>query len=174
MYKNLRLNLGAFAILAMSVTFFSSSAVAQGRALAKVDIDKDTKIVLTIISEDKKIKLTLADIKALPQKTFFSKSPWYPGRLKMQGPLLRDLISKYQLKGEVISALGLDDYKTKIPVSDSFEYDIILAHSANDFQLTVKTKGPLWVAYPFDDRPELQAYKHYERSIWQLKTLTFK
>jgi hypothetical protein len=150
------------------------NAFAQGRSLAKVDNPIESKVVLTLISQDKPIKLTMADIKALPQKTFFSKSPWYPGRMKMTGPLIRDVLTKYKLKGEIIEALALDDYKTKIPISDVMKYDIVLVHTSNDFPLTVKTKGYLWVAYPFDDNPELQSYKHYERSIWQLKTFTIR
>ena len=147
---------------------------AQGRSLSKVDDLPDSKIVLTLIGENKKFKLTIADIQELPQHTFFSKSPWYPGRMKMTGPFIRDVLAKYKLKGEVIDALGLDDYKAQIPVADILKYDVVLVHTANDFRLTVKTKGPLWIAYPFDDWPELQSYKHYERSVWQLKTLTLK
>jgi hypothetical protein len=162
-------------LILLIVNIFSiQSASAQGRSLAKVDVDIDTKVILTLVSQEKKIKLTMTDIKELPQHTFFSKSPWYPGRVKMTGPLIRDLLSKYKLNGEVIEALALDDYKAKIPIVDVLKYDILLAHTANDFPLKVKTKGPLWVAYPFDENPELQVYKHYERSIWQLKVMTIR
>ena len=151
-----------------------NNALARGRSLAKVDAIHNGKVVLNLINEGRNIKLSMADIKALPQHTFFSKSPWYQGRIKMTGPLIRDVLFKYKIKGEIIEAQALDDYKTKIPISDVFKYNIVLAHTSNDFPLTVKTKGPLWVVYPFDDNPELQAYKHYERSIWQLKTFTIR
>ena len=166
--------LGLTLLLFLMLIYPLENAFSQGRSLAKVDSQNNAKVVLTLISQDKPIKLTMADIKALQQQTFFSKSPWYPGRMKITGPLIRDVLSKYKLKGEFIEALALDDYKTKIPISDVMKYDVILAHTSNDFPLTVKTKGPLWVAYPFDDNPELQTYKHYERSIWQVKTFTIK
>jgi hypothetical protein len=51
---------------------------------------------------------------------------------------------------------------------------MILAHQINDEAIPVKTKGPLFVVYPFDSYPELQAKRYYERSIWQLKALTVK
>lgn len=173
MKRSRRLMMSCFVYGALSPGVFRS-AWSQGRSLAKVDVEVDSKIILTLIHHDQKIKLSMADIKALPQYTFFSKSPWYPGRMKMTGPLIRDLLAKYQFQGETIEALALDDYKAKIPISDVAKYNILLAHTSNDFPLTVKTKGPLWVAYPFDDFPELQTYKHYERSIWQLKSMTIR
>jgi hypothetical protein len=35
----------------------------------------------------------------------------------------------------------------------------------------VRTKGPLFIVYPFDAAKELQSSTYYERSIWQLKAI---
>jgi hypothetical protein len=48
---------------------------------------------------------------------------------------------------------------------------MILAHQMDGQTLTAKNKGPLFVVYPYDSKPELQTVKFYERSIWQLKSI---
>ena len=35
----------------------------------------------------------------------------------------------------------------------------------------VREKGPLFVMYPFDERPELRTSVHFSRCIWQLKSI---
>jgi len=153
-------------LLAFSTLFFLPLSHAQ-----KSDADK---IVLTINGKDKKHTLSMAALKALPQQTFVTKTPWYPDSVKLSGPLLRDVLALAKVKGTDISAIALDDYKVQIPMSDAQQYDMILAHKINDETIPVKTKGPLFVVYPYDSKPELQALRFYERSIWQLKALTVK
>lgn len=155
-----------WALLAVSTLIFSPLIQAQ-----KSDADK---VVLTINGKDKKHTLSMAAIKALPQQSFVTKTPWYPDSVKFSGPLLRDVLALTKVKGTDISAIALDDYKVQIPMSDAQQYDMILAHKINDESIPVKTKGPLFVVYPYDSKPELQALRFYERSIWQLKALTVK
>jgi hypothetical protein len=76
-----------------------------------------------------------------------------------------------KVKGSVIHATALDDYRASIPFSDAQDYDVILAHQMNGETLTPKNKGPLFIVYPYDSKPELQTVRFYERSIWQLKSL---
>lgn len=110
-------------------------------------------------------------IKSLPQRTFESQTPWYKDSVTFTGPLLRDVLAAAKVKGEVIHAVALDEYQAKIPFSDAQDYDVILAHQINGETLTPKNKGPLFVVYPYDSKPELQSVRFYERSIWQLKAL---
>jgi len=110
-------------------------------------------------------------LKSLPQRTFQSKTPWYKDSVTFTGPLLRDVLAAAKAKGEWMHAVALDEYQAKIPFSDAQEYDVILAHQINGETLTPKNKGPLFVVYPYDSKPELQSVRFYERSIWQLKAL---
>lgn len=110
-------------------------------------------------------------IKSLPQRSFTSKTPWYKDAVTFTGPLLRDVLAAAKAKGETIHAVALDEYQAKIPFSDAQDYDVILAHQINGETLTPKNKGPLFVVYPYDSKPELQSVRFYERSIWQLKAL---
>ena len=113
----------------------------------------------------------MASLKKLPQKTFTTQTPWFKEPVTFTGPLLRDVLANAQLKGKMLDAVALDDYKSKIPVSDMMNFDVILAHSINGEQLTPKNKGPLFIVYPFDSKKELQAVLYYQRCVWQLKSL---
>lgn len=109
--------------------------------------------------------------KNLPQHSFVTQTPWYKKPVKFTGPLLRDVLAAVKVKGLVIHAVALDDYQASIPFSDATQFDVILAHTMDGQALTPKNKGPLFVVYPYDSKPELHAVRFYERSVWQLKAL---
>lgn len=115
--------------------------------------------------------LDLAMLRALPQVTFTTLTPWDDKPLKFTGPLLRDVLTLVKAQGQLLKTRALNDYRVDIPVGDVHRYNVILAHSINDQPLTVRTKGPLFVVYPFNQHPELQHKTYYERSIWQLKAI---
>jgi hypothetical protein len=37
--------------------------------------------------------------------------------------------------------------------------------------MAVRDKGPLFIMYPFDRRPDLRNAVYYSRCVWQLKAL---
>ena len=87
------------------------------------------------------------------------------------GPLIRDVLASAKLKGTALSAVGLDEYKAKMPFSDTEKFDVILAHSVNGEPMSAKYKRPLFIVYPYDSKKELQTVLYYQRSVWQLKAL---
>lgn len=113
----------------------------------------------------------LAMLEALPQRSFVTSTPWYKEPTKFTGPLLRDVLSAAKAQGVTLEATALNDYKTSIPVDDARQFDVIVAHRINDKPISVRTKGPLFIIYPFDTTLELKASKYYGRSAWQLKSL---
>lgn len=114
----------------------------------------------------------LAMLEALPQRTFVTNTPWDKQPTKFTGPLLRDVLAAAKANGKSLTAVALNDYKTTIPVEDAQQYDVLVAHRINDQPISVRTKGPLFIIYPFDSKPELKNSKFYGRSAWQLKSLT--
>ncbi|MBL7090001.1 MAG: molybdopterin-dependent oxidoreductase [Acidovorax sp.] len=113
----------------------------------------------------------LAMLEALPQRSFVTSTPWYKEPTKFTGPLLRDVLAAAKASGVALEAMALNDYKTSIPMEDARQFDVIVAHRINDQPISVRTKGPLFIIYPFDTTPELKAAKYYGRSAWQLKSL---
>lgn len=116
----------------------------------------------------------MAMLQALPQHSFTTQTPWYAEPVKFTGPLLPDVLAAAGAKGEGITAIALNDYRTEIPFSDALKYDLIVATLMNDQPMPVREKGPLFLVYPFDSKAELQAATFYNRSAWQLRALQIK
>jgi hypothetical protein len=116
----------------------------------------------------------LAMIEKLPQKTFSTMTPWDKQPIEFTGPLLRDVLAAAKASGTTIKAVALNDYQTSIPLDDAQKFDVILAHKMNGKEIPVKTKGPLFIIYPFDSKAELRSTMYYERSAWQLKSLAIE
>lgn len=140
-------------------------------------VGRTEKIVLTVsgkISKPNAVMVrtyTLSQLEKLPQTTFTTKTPWYPQPVTMSGPLLRDILKDSGASGTKVMAIALDDYKAEIPLEDATKYDVIVAHRMNGKPMSVRERGPLFVIYPFDTAPELQAERYYFRSAWQLYRL---
>jgi hypothetical protein len=113
----------------------------------------------------------LAMIEKLPQQTFTTMTPWDKSPIQFTGPLLRDVLAAAKANGTTIKAAALNDYQTSIPIEDAKKFDVIVAHKMNGKSIPVRTKGPLFIVYPFDSKPELRATVFYERSAWQLKAM---
>jgi hypothetical protein len=116
----------------------------------------------------------LAMLEKLPQRSFTTMTPWDKQPIKFTGPLLRDVLAAAKATGTTIKAAALNDYQTSIPLADAQQFDVILAHKMNDADIPVKTKGPLFIVYPYDTKPELRSTVYYERSAWQLKSMAIE
>lgn len=108
------------------------------------------------------------------QHSLRTQTPWTDGRQSFEGPRLADILDRVGADGDTLLAIAQNDYAVEIPMSDAAEFGIILASRINGSALTLRTKGPLWVIYPFDADPVLEHERYYARSIWQLKKLTVR
>ena len=99
---------------------------------------------------------------------------WTEGLQVFEGIPLSDLIEALGAEGSVIAASALNDYTVEIPLSDAIPGGPILAYAQNGQPLSVRDKGPLWVVYPYDAKPEYQSEVIYARSIWQVKRMEFR
>lgn len=135
------------------------------------------KVVLTIsgqvsvVNDGKAAAFSMDMLGKLPQHTVSTKSPWYPAGAAFTGPLLRDVLAAAGAKGSKITAVALNDYKTTIPFEDALKHEVILARLMNGKPMPVRDKGPLFIVYPLDSKPELQSQVYYNRSAWQLSRL---
>lgn len=128
---------------------------------------------LSATNKGKRALFDMAMLEALPQKTFTTLTPWENQPIQFTGPLLRDVLAavKASPKRGNIQATALNDYRINIPVSDAEQFDVIMAVRMNGEPMSVRSRGPLFIVYPFDSRPELKSPTYYERSIWQLKSI---
>lgn len=111
---------------------------------------------------------------AMPATTIETQTPWTDGVTRFEGPLARDLMKRVGARGSRILATAINDYAVEIPIEDFENYPVILAMKMNGEVLHTRNKGPLWIIYPWSDRPELRSELVYGRSIWQVKELAVK
>jgi hypothetical protein len=138
------------------------------------------KVVLTIsgkVAEKNApagAQFDMAMLEKMPQQSFTTMTPWDKLPIRFEGPLLRDVLAAAKASGVTIKAAALNDYQSTIPLDDATKFDVILAHKMNGENIPVKTKGPLFIVYPYDSKPELRSSTYYERSAWQLKSLSIE
>ena len=119
-------------------------------------------------------QLDMAMLDKLPQVTVTTTTPWYDESKSFSGPLVRDLIKLLGAQGDMVKATALNDYSITIPLQDFEQYDVILATRLDGNTMSIREKGPIFVIYPFDDKPELVNETYYQRCIWQLNRLDFQ
>jgi hypothetical protein len=108
---------------------------------------------------------------SLPQRTFSTKTPWYPEAHQFTGPLLRDVLAAVGAQGQNLRAIAINDYKVDLPVADARKFDLVLARLMDGKPMPLRDKGPLFIVYPFDADESLRNERYYSRSAWQLKAL---
>ena len=112
-----------------------------------------------------------AMLAAMAQRTLNTQTPWHEGVKAFTGPLLRDVLGAVGAKGKTIRAIALNDYKVDIPFEDAGAIDVVMARLLDGKPMPVRDKGPLFIIYPFDDRPELRTPQYFSRCAWQLRTI---
>lgn len=114
---------------------------------------------------------SMAMLEALPQHSFTTMTPWASQPLQFSGPLLRDVLQAVDARGQQLVARALNDYSVQIPWQDAQQHDMLVATRMNGQPMSVRQRGPLFVVYPFDSKPELKSSTYIERSIWQLRAI---
>ncbi len=98
-------------------------------------------------------------------------TPWNSGPVLFEGVPLESLMQVLGATGSFVIAYALNDFTTRIPISDFKRFHPILALKRNGEYMPVRDKGPLFIVYPFDSDPELKQQIYYNRSAWQVARL---
>ena len=142
-------------------------------ALANPLPPPDGRVILTIsepgATEPARFDLGLID--TLPQRQTVTVTPWYEGPQTFSGPLLSDLMAAAGVSGSALRVIAINDYAATIPWTDIETIPVILAVRHNGATMSVRDKGPLFVIYPFDERPELRDEVYFSRSVWQVNRI---
>ncbi len=152
----------SFFILAMPALALDAPAGRVIVALSGQITDKN--VGETAVFDDKMLD-------ALPVHELKTTSPWYQGQKTFRGPLFRDLLAKVGGKGNKLVITALNDYAATVPYEDVMKYDVVLARYVDGKKLSVRDKGPLFMIYPFDDKPEIKNDVFFSRAVWQIKAI---
>lgn len=103
--------------------------------------------------------------------SFTTRTPWAPEPQTFRGIPLIALLDRVGItEGELI-ARASNDYRIAIPVSDAVKGGPLIAWEVDGRRLDLRSRGPLWLIYPFDSDARWKTERIYSSSIWQLHSL---
>ncbi|MBV8042800.1 molybdopterin-dependent oxidoreductase [Pluralibacter sp.] len=134
----------------------------------------EDKVVLTISGkigsngQGEPQKFSIADLEKMGSETIETTTPWYDGRMRFEGVSFNKLFDKVNAQGQTVKVIALNDYTISVPVDDLKKFNAILAYKRNGNFMPIRDKGPLFIIYPYDSKPELNNQVYYARSAWQV------
>jgi len=164
-----------FAFGVLLATFVSPGVLADARLDAPLGEPLLTVTGnIAVTNEGSGAVFDRAMLNALPQHRIATTTEWTDGVRQFEGPLLREVLAAVGAGGSIALATAVNDYSVEIPLQEVRDYPVILAMRMDGEELTLRTKGPLWVVYPRDDYSELQTSEMNSRWIWQLRSLEIR
>ncbi|MBO0905654.1 hypothetical protein [Jiella sonneratiae] len=158
-----------FAIAASALGPIGSAAARAG------DIDDPATDVLSVSdASGRSAHYSRQDLAALKQTRFETKAPWIEEPAVVEGPSVAELLRAFAPRAsyEAIAITALDDYLVKADVAQIVADDAVLAIRQGGAFLPVSKKGPAFLIFPFDDRPDLADKPHFGLCIWQIARIT--
>ena len=113
-------------------------------------------------------------LEGIGMTSFRTMTPWYTEPVVFEGVLMTTLMQRVQAKGETLVVTALNDYTSDIPIADFARFQPIIALKRNGAYMEVRDKGPLFIVYPYDSRPELRSQLFYSRSPWQVARMDIR
>ena len=158
--------------LTLAASLFAASFFSPAVAVADVDGLDPALEVMTVTYEDGSDRaeqvLTLEDLMALPRNGFETETVWTEGKQRFDGVWLRDLVSSLEINEGLLELSALNEYLVEFNVDELPESKALVAYLHNGAPMSARSKGPLWVVFPYDEGPEFQTELTYMLSIWQL------
>ncbi|CTQ53429.1 Oxidoreductase molybdopterin binding domain protein [Roseibium album] len=145
-----------------------------GSAATAEDIDKTVLTISGKISGEESVDLSIRQLTQLSRVSYTTSTPWHDGKVSFEGVLLGTLMKHVGATGENAEFIALNEYRSTLPVSDFKEHSPLLAYMKDGKYMTIRDKGPLFVIYPFDDKPELKTEVFFSRSVWQIRSIEFR
>ena len=116
-------------------------------------------------------KLTLDDLKALPQTEFSTTTVWTTGTQKFLGVEMHTLLEKIGATQADIELVAMNDYMFKVHGNDFKSGEGLLAYERNGKPMSAREYGPLWIVYNYDSDARFRNEVIYARSVWQLEKM---
>lgn len=157
------------------------SLVIAGPTLARAagaTLPKPTgKVILTVTGKidvfnvGKTAQFDRAMLESYGSSSFTTWTPWFNNPVTFSGLPMTKLMEVVRASGSTVVATALNDYETRIPISDFKRFNVLLAIKRDGKYMPISDKGPLFIVYPYDSNPQLKSQKYYSRSAWQLDRL---
>jgi hypothetical protein len=152
--------------LALAVPLAPASAESLPPPAGEVLLTVAGKIGLT--NGDGLARLDRAQLLAWGTDRLRTVTPWDDGEVTFEGVRGSRLLAALKADGSVVRCKALNDYSVDIPLVELREYAVLFALQRDGRPFSVRERGPVWVAYPWSQHPELDDRLRRQRSIWQL------
>lgn len=155
-----------------ALTLFLVALLAAAPAAA-LDVPKG-RVILTISgavaqpNREGSAVFDLSMLEGLGGRRVTMETPWTQGEVEFSGPFLREVLKAAGADGSRLIIRALNGYSAELPISDARDIDTILATRLDGKIMTVRTKGPSMLVYPFDQDRALYNEKYFARSVWQI------
>jgi hypothetical protein len=113
-------------------------------------------------------------LKTLPSRTLVTTTPWTKQAHSFTGVPLDALMAAVGAQGKTVTAYALNDYSVDIPIADGAELGALVVYLFDGEPMLASDRGPLWILYPFDEKPETQSETYYQRAVWNLYAMTVR
>jgi hypothetical protein len=166
---------GAAKLTGLALTITAVGA-AQAQALTK----PTSTVILTIsgliknTNNGKTAEFDMPMLEALGTISFTTKTPWYKDPVTFTGVPMSRLIETVGGHCNRLEVIALNDYRIEIPFEDFKNQPVILATKRDSAYMPVRDKGPLFIVYNYDSKPELHHQRFYSRSVWQVARMVVK
>jgi hypothetical protein len=154
---------------------FAALLLLAGINTASSESETSSKVILSIetaANPGKTIHFTRAELEKIGMATIRTSTPWHDGAQVFEGVPLANLMSAAGIRGNRLNILALNKYRSELPFEDLEKYKPILALKRGGQYMEVKDKGPLFIMYPFDEKPEIKTEQYYGRAAWQVRSMT--
>lgn len=159
------------AIVLAAVLAFGTEAGAEGLGVPSGTVVLEVTGRIGRTNAPGAARFDLAMLRALGAATIATSTPWTEGVPRFEGVPGRALLEAVGASGTTLVARAINDYAVEIPAEDLRDHGAFMAFAMDGKRLTARDKGPLWILYPFDARPELKAATYFSRSVWQVKSI---
>jgi hypothetical protein len=167
-------------LLVLGSAYLSITAIPSFTAQAEELGMPSGDIVLTIDGSigkknaEGRADFDLEMLRAFPPVKIKTTTPWTEGVTEFEGVSMEALFNSVGATGKSIKAAALNDYIATVDAATIISSGAILAYRMNGADISVRDKGPLWIMFPFDQKPQLKAETIYSQSVWQLRKMSFE
>jgi hypothetical protein len=114
----------------------------------------------------------LAGLEALGTAPLVTRTAWTGSApASFSGVPLARLLEAVGAEGDTLRAVALNDYAVTLPREDATRHGAFLATRQDGVPIRIRDRGPIWLLYPWSERPELDTPVYRERAIWQLRQI---
>jgi len=172
MFKSLR-------VAALAVSTMGLGLVTAGLSAAELGVPTGP-IVLTVggnirnTNADGEARFDREMLEALGLTELRTTTPWTEGLQVFEGVAVEHILGAVGANGADARAVALNDYVVEMELAFLREAQALIAVKLNGDYMRVRDKGPLWIVFPWDQRPELDEEFLKSLSVWQLNRLEIR